>query len=48
MELIAKAIDLIFNNNITLITNDDNEMTYYSFPTKDDVLEFKQLGKKFF
>ena len=48
MELISKAIDLIFSNNITLITNDDNKMTYYSFPTKDDVLEFKQMGKKFF
>lgn len=48
MELIAKSINLIQKNKVQLIENNDSESSYFSFPTKEDVLEFKKIGKKFF
>ena len=48
IEAIIEAIDLIRFNNIKLIDNDSNKATYYSFPTKQDVAEFKKNGGKFF
>ena len=48
MEAIVKAVDLIYNDNVKLITNDAEKMSYFSFPTKEDVREFKKLGKRFF
>lgn len=48
MEAISKSIDLISKNEVEIIYNDPNKKTYFSFPTKKDVLEFKQNGNKFF
>jgi len=48
MQLILKSIDLIANNKVTLIPNEATKKTYYSFPTRKDVLEFRKNGKKFF
>ena len=48
MELILKSIDLIHNNKVAIIPNDASKKTYYSFPTRKDVLEFRKNGKKFF
>lgn len=48
MQAIAKSIDLIEKNNVQLIKNDSSKMTYFSFPTRKDVLEFNRNGKKFF
>jgi len=48
MELIAEAIAKIQKGKFEPIPNPNNEMSYYSFPTKKDVLEFKKAGKKFF
>ena len=48
MEAIAKSVDLIQKNQLNLIKNDHLKKTYFSFPTKEDVLEFKKIGKKFF
>jgi len=48
MDCIAKAVDLIHRDEVKLIENDAEKMTYFSFPTKDDVKEFKRLGKRFF
>jgi len=48
MEAIAEAVDLIEKDKIKLIENDANKMTYYSFPTKEDVKEFLENGKRFF
>ena len=48
MEAIIKSIDLIEKDEVTLIHNDASKMTYFSFPTKEDVLEFKKQGKRFF
>ena len=48
MEAIAKSIDLIQKEKVQLIENDIHQKTYYSFPTRRDVIEFKRNGKKFF
>jgi len=48
MEAIAKSIGLIQKDEVKLIENDPLKKTYYTFPTKQDVLEFKKNGKKFF
>ena len=48
MEAIAKSIDLIQKDVVKLIENDPSKKTYFTFPTKQDVLEFKKNGKKFF
>ena len=48
MNLILKSIDLIDKNELKLIENPESEKSYYSFPTPEDVKEFKRQGKKFF
>jgi methionyl-tRNA formyltransferase len=48
MEAIAKSIDLIKKDNVKIIKNDHKLKTYYRFPTKKDVIEFKKSGKRFF
>ena len=48
MELIVKAVKLISEDNLILIPNPESEKTYYSFPTRNDVIEFNKNGKKFF
>ncbi|WP_400076794.1 methionyl-tRNA formyltransferase [Winogradskyella sp. R77965] len=48
MEAIAESIDLIFKNEVVLIDNDASKKTYFTFPTKKDVDEFKRKGKKFY
>lgn len=48
MDCIIEAIEKIHNGNYELIPNPAEEMTYYSFPTTDDVKAFKKAGKKFF
>lgn len=48
MEAIAKSIDLIQKDKVQLIVNDISQSTYFTFPTRGDVIEFKKNGKKFF
>ena len=48
MEAIAKSIDLIQKNEVKLIENDPSKKTYFTFPSRQDVLEFNKNGKKFF
>jgi methionyl-tRNA formyltransferase len=48
MDAVVEAIELIESGDYHLMENDDGEQTYYSFPTHEDVLEFKRAGKKFF
>lgn len=48
MEAIAEAIHLIINGNVDLVKNNEKDKSYFSFPTKKDVKEFKRKGKKFF
>ena len=47
MDCIIKSVDLIFKNEVQIIENNSDEMTYFSFPTKNDVEEFKRKGKVF-
>ena len=48
MEAIAKSIDLIQKDEVKLIKNDPLKKTYFSFPTRQDVIEFRKNSKKFF
>lgn len=48
MDLIIKAFHKIKNENYTLMPNKESESSYYSFPTRSDVLEYKKNGGKFF
>ena len=48
MEAIAEAVDMIEKDKVNLIENNAAEKTYFSFPTKEDVLDFRKKGKKFF
>jgi len=48
MKAIIEAIQLIQDNKVKLIPNPDKEATYFSFPTRRDVIEFKRAGKNFF
>lgn len=48
MDAIAQSIDLIYKGTVQLIENKDSKKTYHTFPTKEDVVEFRRNGKKFF
>ncbi len=48
MECIIEAINKIINGDISTIPNDDRNMTYFGFPEKKDVAEFRKRGAKFF
>jgi methionyl-tRNA formyltransferase len=42
----TEAIDLIKSGSVKYVDNPATEGTYFSFPTRDDVKEFKRRGKK--
>lgn len=48
MECVSESIDLIAKDKVDLIENNASNKTYFTFPTREDVLEFKRIGKKFF
>ena len=48
MDAIIEAIKKIKHGDYKLIPNIDAEKTYFSFPTKEDVRDFKLKGKRFF
>ena len=48
MDAIIESIEKIRDDNVEIIPNNDAEKTYFTFPTKEDVKEFKKIGKKFF
>ena len=48
MIAIIEAIELINHGGYKLLDNNAAEMTYFSFPTKADVIAFKAKGMKFF
>lgn len=48
MDAIIKSINLIKSDTVELIENDAKKMTYFSFPTRTDVKEFLNRGKRFF
>ena len=48
MEAIIEAIEMVKSGDYDLIPNDEEDSTYYSFPTRKDVIEFKRGGNRFF
>lgn len=48
MEAIIEAIELIEHGNYVVMENDDSKMTYFSWPSREDIREFKRLGKRFY
>ncbi len=48
MEAILEAVELIMKDEVELIPNPDEEKSYFSFPTREDVREFYRAGKRFF
>jgi methionyl-tRNA formyltransferase len=48
MDAVIEAVELIAAGTYTLIENRAADQTYYSFPTREDVREFRRIGKRFF
>jgi methionyl-tRNA formyltransferase len=48
MDAIIESIDKIQKGGYQLIPNHADDATYYSFPTREDVLTFLKVGKRFF
>lgn len=48
IDALLEAVELIRRGGYDLIPNDDDAMTYFSFPTRQDVKEFLGRGKRFF
>lgn len=48
MKLIIESVEKIKNDSVVIIPNNDNHKTYFSFPKKEDVKIFKEMGKKFY
>ena len=48
MDLIVAAIKKIKEEKFELKENNDDDMSYYGFPTRDDVICFTKSGNKFF
>ena len=48
MEAIAEAIEKIKNEDVTLIPNNNNDKSYYSFPKRSNVKEFLRGGNTFY
>ena len=48
MDAIIEAIEMILKGEYELILNHNEDSTYFSFPTRKDVEEFKRIGKKFY
>ena len=47
MEAIAEAVTNIMRGKTGTIPNPDDEKSYYSFPTQDDIKEFRRIGARF-
>ena len=48
IEAIIEAINIIKSRKITTIQNNNKFSSYFSFPSRKDVIEFKKKGGKFF
>lgn len=48
MDCILEAISNIRDSKVQLIANPEEHKTYFTFPDKNDVREFRRLGKKFY
>ena len=48
MTAIIEAVEKIYHGDLTCIPNQNEEMSYYGFPTASDVSEFRCNGGKLF
>ena len=48
MKDMLRSIDMVMSGNYQTISNNDDFATYYSFPTRKDVIEFLRKKKRFF
>ncbi len=48
MTAICEAMEKILAGDMTTIDNPEDQATYFSFPTREDVLEFRRAGGRFF
>lgn len=48
MDAIIEGIEKIKEGTFELLANPDEESSYFSFPTREDVQEFKAKGKRFY
>lgn len=48
MDAILQAIEIIDQGNPTLLPNPQDQMTYFRFPTAEDVRAFRAQGARFF
>lgn len=48
MDAIVECVEKIESGNYTLLENDESQMTYFSFPTREDVKAFLSAGKRFY
>lgn len=48
VEAIIEAIQNIKSGNVTTIPNNDEDSSYFTFPTRQDVKEFRKNGARFF
>jgi len=48
MDCIIEAVAKIKDGEVDLIANPEKEKTYFSFPTREDVIVFLKLGKRFY
>ena len=48
MDAILEALEKVRRGNLDTVPNDDSQKTYFSFPTRDDVREFRKAGARFY
>lgn len=48
MDAIIESIEKILKGGYELIPNPDEQSSYFSFPTREDVKEFINIGKRFY
>ena len=48
MLCLLEALEKLRKGDFRTLPNDDEEMTYFGFPTRNDVKEFRKAGGRFF
>jgi methionyl-tRNA formyltransferase len=48
MDAIVESVEKIYTGQYELQANDASQMTYFTFPTADDVRLFRKAGKRFY
>jgi methionyl-tRNA formyltransferase len=48
MDAILEAIDKLNDDDVRVMDNNDDEMTYFGFPKRQDVVDFRKTGRRFF